>query len=98
VKRLERSVERRFTQLLDDRGLEHVKFTPWSRTGRPDRLVLLPGGRPVFVELKRPGEVPRPKQDYEISKLRQLGYQVIVEDDADRAFLLVLQHGGLTRE
>lgn len=40
----------------------------------PDRIVLLPGGRAVFVELKRPGGVTSQHQLRWISRLRALGF------------------------
>jgi hypothetical protein len=46
--------------------------------GLPDRLVLLPRGRVLFVELKRPGQKPRPAQQRWIKKLRGLGFSVEV--------------------
>ena len=47
----------------------------------PDRLVLLPGGHIGFVEVKAPGEKPRPLQLSRHRRLRQLGFRVYVLDD-----------------
>ncbi|HHD7566826.1 TPA: VRR-NUC domain-containing protein, partial [Escherichia coli] len=46
----------------------------------PDRIVLLPGGRIVFVECKAPGKPPRPDQLREHERLRKLGFTVVVLD------------------
>ena len=46
-----------------------------------DRLALLPGGRMAFVEVKAPGEKPRPLQLARHRQLRQLGFKVYVLDD-----------------
>jgi hypothetical protein len=44
-------------------------------TGWPDRMVLLPGGRILWVELKRPkGGKFEPLQPYWLKKLRGLGF------------------------
>ena len=81
-KTLESVVERRFVSLLHKLGVEAVKLNVRGYAGMPDRLVLLPGGRAVFVELKRPGEKPRLLQAYVHRKLRNLGFEVLVVDDA----------------
>jgi hypothetical protein len=50
---------------------------PWF-TGVPDRLVLLPGGRVFFVELKRPkgGKLSR-RQEIVHGQLKTLGFKVL---------------------
>ncbi len=46
----------------------------------PDRIVLLPQGKIVFVELKAPGKEPRPIQKYRIKELTALGFRVEIID------------------
>jgi hypothetical protein len=46
----------------------------------PDRLVLLPHGEAVFVELKAPGERPTNAQAREHNRLVALGFKVYVID------------------
>lgn len=50
-----------------------------GRLGAPDRLVLLPG-RHLWVELKRPGELPRASQVREHARLAEAGIVVHVCD------------------
>ena len=45
-------------------------------TGMPDRVILLRGGRMAFVELKRPGQRERPRQQFVQNRLRGLGFIV----------------------
>lgn len=48
------------------------------RKGFPDLLVLLPGGRVVFLEVKAPGNYPDPDQRKLHEEMRALGHQVAV--------------------
>ena len=52
--------------------------------GMPDRLVLLPGGRMGFVELKAPGKEPRLVQELRMRQLRRLGFLVAVVDKPEQ--------------
>jgi len=57
-----------------------VKFMSPGFDGMPDRLVLLPGGKCGFVEVKAPGKKPRALQVVRIEMLRALGFKVYVLD------------------
>ena len=52
--------------------------------GMPDRMVLLPGGKIGFVEVKTPGKRPRPLQMRRHRILRSLGFKVFVLDDVEQ--------------
>ena len=52
--------------------------------GIPDRLVLLPKGRAIFVELKAKGQKLRPLQTYRKEQLEKLGFEVYVIDDTSQ--------------
>ena len=78
---MEKEVEKKLVtavQLMD--GVA-VKFVSPGFAGMPDRLVLLPGGKVIFVEVKAPGEEPRPLQQKRHSQLKGLGFEVHVLDD-----------------
>lgn len=49
---LEKEIERRMTQMVRQRGGLCYKFVSPSNPGVPDRIVITPEGRVVFVELK----------------------------------------------
>ena len=60
------------------------KFLSPGFDGMPDRIVLLPGGRMGFIEVKAPGKVPRPLQEARHRMLRMLGFRVYVLDTVDQ--------------
>lgn len=76
----ESSIERHLVAQVKAAGGTAYKFTSPGRRGVPDRLVLLPGGRAVFVECKAPGEQPRSDQVREHNRLRAMGFEVVVLD------------------
>ena len=83
---LERTVERTACQrALSDLGVASMKLAAQGQRSWPDRLFLIPGGKPLMIEFKAPGEMPRPDQLQCHNILRMLGYQVEVCDDADDA-------------
>ena len=83
-------IERRACKrILDQLGVYSIKLTTPGQSGFPDRLFLIPGGRPFFIEFKRPGEEPRPLQHHIHQLLRQLGYDVEVHDAIEPAFAAV---------
>lgn len=49
-------------------------------TGLPDRLILMPGGRVWFVEVKTTGKKPTPRQLIVHGMLQKLGFSVHVID------------------
>lgn len=74
----ESAVERRLTEMLRERGVLCLKFVSPGNPGVPDRIVLLPGGRAVFVELKAQGGRLGALQERQIARMRGLGADVRV--------------------
>ncbi|MBA4541962.1 VRR-NUC domain-containing protein [Thermoactinomyces daqus] len=85
----ERQIEQRLKREVEKRGGLALKFAPLGWAGAPDRIVLMPGGRIAFIELKAPGGKVRPLQQKRLSQLRALGFQteVIASIDQIEAFL-----------
>lgn len=76
---LEKNIEHFLVREIEKKGGQALKFNS-TKSGMPDRLILMPGGKAYFVEMKAPGEKPRPLQEKRISELRKLGFQVDVLD------------------
>ena len=73
---LEREIESKLRQPIKQLGGLCLKFVTPGFTGVPDRIILLPGGRILFVETKKPGKKERPRQNYVQGLLRRLGFTV----------------------
>jgi len=74
------------------------KFVSPGRRNVPDRLVVLPGIAPFFIEVKRPGLQARAGQEREIARLRALGQGAEVVDTlAGVDQLLAAVVGGVPR-
>lgn len=70
-------MERRLCRVVQELGGATVKLVQGE--GLPDRLVLLPGGRAAFVELKKPeGGVVAPLQVLRHRELDKLGFSTVV--------------------
>lgn len=69
----EREIEKYLVDIVTGMGGKALKFVSPGCTGVPDRIVILPGGKVGFLELKAPGEKPRKEQAYRLRQLRALG-------------------------
>lgn len=89
---LEKSVEQFFKNQVKQRCPDALclKFVSPGFAGVPDRIVLLPGGRVIFAELKRPGKTPRKLQTYVHGLLRRLGFTVFACVDTKEKALEVV--------
>ena len=85
----ENRVERRLKAQVEKIGGKAYKWVSPGVTGVPDRMVLLPGGTLIFVELKAPGKKLRKIQEYRAKELRKLGFQVECLDTVEKVDLLL---------
>ena len=60
-----------------------IKLTSQYQRGLPDRLILMPGGRVCFAEIKTTGKKPTALQKVTHERLRALGYRVEVVDTTE---------------
>lgn len=79
----EKEIEHHLVMETRKAGGMAVKLVSPSFSGMPDRLVLLGDGKMGFVEVKAPGQKPRPLQLKRHAMLRRLGCQVFVLDDME---------------
>ena len=80
----EATIERKLVSAAKLRGGICPKWVSPGYDGVPDRIVLLPGGKIGFVEVKAPREKPRPLQLARHNRLRQLGFKVYILDGTDQ--------------
>jgi len=70
---LERDVEQYLVKRVKALGGECFKWVSPGRVGVPDRIVVLPGGQIMFIEVKRPGAKPTKLQIHTLQMLGRLG-------------------------
>jgi len=76
----ESAVEKYLVLRVSENGGRAEKFTSPNRAHVPDRLVLWPGGRAEFVELKALGKIPTVMQARDHARRRAMGFSVFVLD------------------
>ena len=88
---LEKDIERKLVSMAKRHGGYCLKWVCPGWSGVPDRIILLPGGRVIFVELKRPkGSRLDPLQRWWAKKLTALGFDHYYIYDADQVNWLEL--------
>lgn len=80
----EKLIEQKLVQAVRKSGGLCLKFVSPNFDGMPDRLILLPGGKIAFAELKAPGKKPRPLQIARHKTLMNLGFRVYVIDSVEQ--------------
>lgn len=93
----ESTIEARLVKEVKKRGGLCYKFVSPGSPGVPDRIIILPGGRTVYVELKT--EIGRLAnvQKWQIDELKKRGAEVRVLKGMDQvlAFLKEVDDGGI---
>ena len=81
---LERFIEQKLVARVRREGGLCPKFVSPGSDGWPDRIVLMPGGKIAFVELKAPQGRLRPIQVQRHAQLRDLGFLVFTVNDPEQ--------------
>lgn len=85
----ETTIEKYFCKQVQKLGGQAYKFTSPNRRAVPDRLVVIPGLTPIFVECKALGKTLTSAQERECDKLRKLGQVVFVIDSNEQVDYLI---------
>lgn len=93
----ESQLEARLGRMVRERGGLYYKFTSPGSPGVPDRIVIAPGGRVIFLELKTQAGCLQKIQRYRISEMREKGAEVwVVKGIAQaKAFVEEVFSGGV---
>ena len=91
----EKIIEQKLVRAVKMMGGLAPKFVSPGLNGVPDRIVLLPGAKLAFVELKADGKKLRPLQ---VKRKRQLSHLVsIVIMECIQLIISIFPNGGLNR-
>lgn len=93
----EKYIERKLVEKTKALGGRAYKFVSPGNSGVPDRLIVLPGGKIGFAEMKRPGGRASKLQKNQIQFLRNLDCKVEVLSTIEHigSFLEKIQEGEL---
>ena len=80
----EKTVEQKLVSEVKKAGGICPKWVASGFDGVPDRIAMFPGGKIAFVEVKAPGEKPRPLQAARHVLLRRLGFRVYILDEIEK--------------
>ena len=80
----EKTIEQKLAFSVKKCGGICPKFVSPGFDGMPDRLILMPGGKLAFAEVKAPGKKPRKLQKARHKLLKSLGFSVYVLDDEEQ--------------
>lgn len=80
----EKQIEQKLVSEVKRRGGICPKWVSPGFDGVPDRLVFLPGKHFGMVEVKAPGEKPRPLQMSRHRLLEKLGFKIYILDGTEQ--------------
>ena len=84
MRQREKAIEQKLVKAVKATGGMCLKFVSPGTNAVPDRIILIALGKIAFVEVKAPGEKPRPLQVARIRQIRNLGFKVFVLDDENQ--------------
>ncbi len=94
----ESSIERAVVRWATKHGISSIKMESSSQVGLPDRLFLITGGKPLFIEFKAPTGKLSMIQTVTIKRLTDLKYNVHVVTSKEVAIQLIKEAIGESNE
>lgn len=91
----ERDIEKYLREQVKAAGGKAYKWNSPGNSGVPDRIVIMPGNRITFVELKAPGGKPTKLQLVQHKRLREMGCDVRVIDSIEQVDELLQELTGV---
>lgn len=79
----EKNIEQKLVKEVKNAGGLAMKFVSPGFDGVPDRIILMPGGKVAFAEIKAPGKKLRPLQEHRKRQLESLGFSVFCIDNTE---------------
>lgn len=80
----EKYIEQQLVKAVRAHGGIAPKFVSPGYDGVPDRLILMPGEKIAFCELKAPGKKMRPLQIRRKAQIERLGFSVYIIDEVSQ--------------
>ena len=90
---LEKQLEHYFMRVMEMKNCLCWKFVSPGMAGVPDRIVIPPWGRVIFVELKAPGKKLRKLQKVRREQLKAQNVDVWVIDSKEKVDKFVQYYG-----
>jgi len=81
----EKTIEKFVVKEADGLGGKAVKGNTLNNKGFPDRIIMLPGAKIGFLELKSEGRKPTQLQSYWLKLLKDLGFKTGYADTKSKA-------------
>lgn len=85
----EKAIETYLNKRTKESGLLCLKYANANVTGYPDRLVCIPGGKVIWVELKSKGKKPTKLQQIRHAELKGIEHSVWVIDSKEQVDNLI---------
>lgn len=90
----ESHLERILVREVERIGGKAPKWNSPGNNGVPDRIVILPGGLTIYVEMKAPGKPLKPLQVRWAKILKAMGHKVYKIDSVEDINRFVAENGG----